>query len=77
MIALSRTHTFIEDPGHGWLEVPVAEAAPAGPFSGFSPRRNGMIYLEEDCDCPRYCDWCRDHGIELDIRHRYVPSFPR
>ena len=47
-------YTFYEDPGHGWLEVPVEdliEAGVANKISSCSYRDdNGMAYLEEDCD---------------------------
>lgn len=50
---------FIEDAGHGWLRVPVAELIELGlvqaisAFSYISPSRK-WAYLEEDCDVERY-----------------------
>lgn len=50
---------FYEDPGHGWLEVPVAELKQLGilgeitPFSYVS-RDGKLAYLEEDCDLSTY-----------------------
>ena len=48
------TYRFIEDPGHGWLEVPLAEVIKSGaeitPYSYFEPETS-MVYLEEDLDC--------------------------
>ena len=47
------TYTFYEDPGHGWLEVPMREIAELGiadKISSCSYRDNANAYLEEDCD---------------------------
>jgi len=44
---------FFEDPGHGWLEVPIAAIKHLGiqdKISGYSYRKGTMAYLEEDCD---------------------------
>ena len=44
---------FHEDPGHGWLEVPVAHlrlVGVAAEISGYSYRRGDRAYLEEDID---------------------------
>ena len=44
---------FFEDPGHGWLEVPIAQVAALGitnKISAYSYRKGTMAYLEEDCD---------------------------
>jgi len=53
------TFRFLEDPGHGWLEVPVWASLAVGvkpeeysPFSYHKPVHDGdnLLYLEEDCD---------------------------
>ncbi len=59
-----KVYRFIEDPGHGWLEVPLRELVELGisqDISAFSymSRAGGqasetMVYLEEDCDAPRF-----------------------
>ena len=54
-----KTPTFYEDPGHGWLAVPVKELVKlgiAGEISRYSYQsRNGRVaYLEEVCDMSRY-----------------------
>lgn len=46
-------YRFIEDPGHGWLEVPVHELCDLGIMdliSGYSYTNGAFAYLEEDCD---------------------------
>ena len=51
-----KTFTFHTDPGHGWLEVTVADIADLGltrkDFSSYSYTMRGILYLEEDCDAP-------------------------
>jgi len=60
------TYRFISDPGHGWLEVPLAELITlgiAGTISSFSYLSvNGIAYLEEDCDAPRFDQAMRIKG---------------
>lgn len=50
---------FYQDPGHGWLEVPVAELKRlgiVGQISRYSyvSRDGKLAYLEEDCDAGVY-----------------------
>lgn len=47
------TFRFIEDPGHGWLEVPVTLLKELGiteQISGYSYLNGAFAYLEEDVD---------------------------
>ena len=49
--------TFHYDAGHGWLEVDASELERmgiAGRISGYSYRRGGKAYLEEDVDAGVY-----------------------
>jgi hypothetical protein len=46
-------YTFFEDPGHGWLKVPMTELVDlgvAGMITSCSYRDDTHAYLEEDCD---------------------------
>lgn len=50
---------FYNDPGHGWLRVPMQEVINAGVAGQISTcsymSRGGQVaYLEEDCDAPRF-----------------------
>lgn len=52
-------YRFIEDPGHGWLEVPRSELRELGILDTISPysfQAGEMVFLEEDCDAPRFSD---------------------
>ena len=49
----NKTYTFYEDPGHGWLAVPLGnlvELGVADKITGYSYLIGNMAYLEEDCD---------------------------
>jgi predicted nucleotidyltransferase len=68
--------TFIEDPGHGWLEVTTQDLARVGMtcqnFTRYSYRRGNTLYLEEDCDAPRFLEaWRRKNGGRPDVRPVY------
>lgn len=46
-------YSFYEDPGHGWLKVPIKELIKlniADKITGYSYMQNEHAYLEEDCD---------------------------
>jgi hypothetical protein len=76
------THlTFISDPGHGWLRVPLADIAALGietAVSTCSYIEGQFAYLEEDCDCAVYLDARTAHGLPRpDIQSQYVDNFDR
>ena len=51
------SYKFFNDPGHGWLEVPIAELKAlgiVGQISPYSYRNGNLAYLEEDCDLGRF-----------------------
>jgi len=58
-------YAFHYDAGHGWLEVPVKELKELGIYEKISPysyERNGMAYLEEDCDFGIFLDAKKKKG---------------
>ena len=64
-------YTFFSDPGHGWLEVPVAEVRRLGiadKVSPYSYRKGANAYLEEDCDYTLWHDAKKAAGEEYKIR---------
>lgn len=67
--------TFISDPGHGWLAVPLADYPDAldyGTGFGFHDRQAGVAYLEEDCEAPAFM---RAHGVGRDdVTVEYAPG---
>ena len=50
---------FHHDGGHGWLEVSASDLSILGINEGishYSYQNNGKVYLEEDCDLPKFLD---------------------
>lgn len=73
-------YRLISDPGHAWLEVPVAEIKDlgiAGNISGCSYVRGSMAYLEEDCDLGVFVDaWEARAGVRLIAVQVYQENTP-
>lgn len=71
----------INDPGHGWLEVPLSVYQKfckrlnwkASPCSYYCTER-GMVYLEEDCDASFFLE--RFENFEIEVKH-YEDCFVR
>jgi hypothetical protein len=50
-----KTYNFMTDPRHAWLMVPMADVRAVGfKPSQFSFHRDGIAYLEQDCDAPDF-----------------------
>ena len=69
--------TFIYDPGHGWLKVPLNEVLKLGiekQISAYSYVQGDYAYLEEDCDAPLFEKaYCAKNNI---TRERLVEDTP-
>jgi hypothetical protein len=65
---------FYEDPGHGWLAVPLELLDSLGlvdKVSTYSYIRGALAHLEEDCDYSLFAAAMREHGIPFTVReHR-------
>ena len=62
---------YIQDSGHGWLEVPYAELVELGiqnDISSCSYIEGSNVYLEEDCDMWVYLNAVRDKNGEFEFR---------
>ncbi len=61
------TLTFYQDPGHGWLKVPLellVELGIENQISGYSYMSLDHAYLEEDCDAGKFDQAMRNAGKE-------------
>ena len=72
-----KTYTFHQDPGHGWLEVPVTDlqelGLSIGDFTKYSYRRGENVYLEEDLDAGVFVNaYEAMHGQEVKYRSQYT-----
>jgi len=67
------SYRFITDPGHGWLEVPLSELVALGIAQDISKcsylSANGIAYLEEDCDAPRFND-AKGEPFDIETVHQ-------
>ena len=70
---------FIEDPGHGWLEVDRADLNRFGlgaSTSGCSYQNRDKVYLEEDCDAGPFVDAVKAAGNTVEIVTVYQENTP-
>ena len=81
MHEFSQVLTFVSDPGHGWLEVPLTDIAALGvetKISACSFIDGRFAYLEEDEDYAVYMDALAMRGLPRpEIRQQYVEYFDR
>ena len=62
---------FYEDPGHGWLAVPIPLLDKLGiidQISTYSYMRGMLAHLEEDCDYSVFWAAAQRAGLQLNIR---------
>ena len=76
------THlTFVNDPGHGWLKVPLTDIAALGIEAQITPYsyiEGQFAYLEEDLDATCYLEALSAQGLpQPEITDQYVERFSR
>lgn len=72
-------YRFIQDPGHGWLEVPLREIEKLGiaeKISGYSYIHGNNAYLEEDCDFSVFLDAKQAAGEKVVFTEVYQENTP-
>lgn len=75
---------FFEDPGHGWLEVPVEwldTLGIQGEITGYSYLGNSAdghpcAYLEEDCDYSTFDAAAKSYGLIVNVHRVYQHTTP-
>jgi hypothetical protein len=65
---------YIEDPGHGWAEVPTTLAKSLGIGTDFT-YRDDMLYLEEDAEMQILEDALHSKGYDWSYACHYVDDF--
>lgn len=68
---------FYEDPGHGWLAVPLAlldRLDLLDKVSSYSYMRGRLAHLEEDCDYSLFAAAMRDAGLSFSLRERHTDN---
>ena len=67
---------YIQDPGHGWIGADIQHLRAlklAETISEYSYRDGDLVWLEEDCDAPRYLRALSAAGVP----HRIVDTYTR
>tara|TARA_R110000868_G_scaffold102699_1_gene282984 strand:- start:11424 stop:11690 length:267 start_codon:yes stop_codon:yes gene_type:complete len=80
-----QTYRYIQDPSHGWIEVPLDELENiAHKISRYSymDKRTGKAYLEEDCDAAIFIKKLKDTDTPYDIKevhqeNTFIRNLPR
>jgi hypothetical protein len=75
------TLIFHTDPGHGWLEVPASMAKQYlrekyRQISCYSYQKNGVLFLEEDCDASLFLTALASKNIKLHLERKYLEITP-
>lgn len=76
---MTTTYTYYQDPGHGWIEVPLGELSRLGiasKISSYSYIKGGYAYLEEDCDASLFMHYKKDRGEEVKLVEVYQEHTP-
>ena len=80
-VELSEQLTFISDPEHGWLKMPIGELAALGienQITSCSFLNGRFVYLEEDQDASTYLASRRAQGHpDPQFDEQYVNYFAR
>ena len=62
---------FHSDPAHGWLQVPKRTYLAVGyAASAFSYQDEKFVYLEEDCDAPRFIKKAEAKGLSFTMSEK-------
>jgi hypothetical protein len=75
------TLIFHTDPGHGWLEVPASMAKQYlrdkyRQISCYSYQKNGVLFLEEDCDASLFLTALAAENIKLHLDRKHLEITP-
>ncbi len=65
---------YIQDPGHGWLEVPRAMLDTLkiqDQITDYSYTHGSMAYLEEDLDMPAFVKAAESVGLDIELVEVY------
>lgn len=68
---------FHSDPGHGWLQVTLADVQDVGlslqSFTRYSYRQGNLLFLEEDCDAGVFMQaYSKKYGREPEYVHTHT-----
>lgn len=72
------TLDYVQDPGHGWIAADAASLRAHGLLervSIYSYRDGDLVWLEEDCDAPRYLAALSRAGVQYRILETHTKGY--
>lgn len=75
----TRTYIAHNDPGHGWLGVPMKDLFTLGIADAITPYsylNDGIAYLEEDCDYTTFIVSAEAAGWKVKVTHVHEDPTP-
>ena len=74
------TYDFIQDPGHGWIKVPMMDlivSGVMGKITQYSYYTQTHAYLEEDCDAGTFIDAIKAQGKNVKFKSVVIEDFDK
>ena len=71
-------YLFHEDPGHGWLEVPIQTIKDLNltdKITPYSYMDQHSVYLEEDCDLTTFMNTLKERGIKCNPDQDFITVY--
>ena len=68
---MQKVFKYYNDPGHGWLKVPltlIQQLGIANEISRYSYINKGNTFLEEDCDAFLFINTMKKKGYTVSVR---------
>lgn len=68
-----KTYPYRQDPGHGWVGVPLCELVALGidrdiSLHSYYNEKTGVVWLEEDCDAALWEKASEEQGIAVRLK---------
>lgn len=73
----NKTYTFVQDSGHGWVEVPLKDVEQSGVLKDialYSYKNNKYAYLE-DLDAQTFLSAMESKGYTITLNNKHIEDF--
>ena len=74
----NKTYNFVQDFGHGWVEVPLKDVKQSGVLKDitlYSYKNNKYAYLEEDLDAQTFLLAMESKGYTITLNNKHIEDF--
>jgi hypothetical protein len=74
----NKTYNFVQDSGHGWVEVPLKDVKQSGVLKDitlYSYKNNKYAYLEEDLDAQTFLSAMESKGYTITLNNKHIEDF--